>query len=250
MLDLRSNYKLYLLLFALIITLWIILTEYPFTINNIIPSPTLVYLSFYDLISEYHFFINILSSLTTVYGSMLICFIILKVKFPFLLIDSKPLKVILQLPSLFKFIPGIVIAVLLIYWFDKLFVIKLFYAIIITSAITFNKILLMNKSKFSHYIDSVKSLGVSDFNINRRVIWKFVEPEIINEYKSRNLYIWSSVIVFEFIDNYEGIGFILRRALAYNDLSMIISLSIITAFVIFLGDKLIYLLKNKFYFWN
>lgn len=250
MLDLRSNYKLNLLLIALIITLWIILTEYIFPINNIFPSPTLVYLSFYDLILKYNFFINILSSLTAVYGSMIICFIILKIKFPFLLVDSKPLKIILQMPSLFKFIPGIVLAVLLIYWFDKLFVIKILYAIIITSTILFNKILLTDKSKYSPYIDSVKSLGVSEFNINRKILWKFLEPDIINEYKNRNLYLWSSVIVFEFIDNYEGIGFILRRALAYNDLSMIISLSIITAFVIFLGDKLIYLLKNKFYFWN
>ena len=84
------------------------------------------------------------------------------------------------------------------------------------------------------------------FRINNR----FIEPEIFNQFIKKQPVIWSSIIAFEFIQNYDGIGFIIRRALGFQDLSLIISVIILLSLIVLVFDKILRLIDNKYFHWN
>ncbi|MGA8264489.1 MAG: ABC transporter permease subunit, partial [Ignavibacteriaceae bacterium] len=149
-----------------------------------------------------------------------------------------------------RFLPGILIGFLLIYWFPNSVVIEFVFAFF-TSFLSFI-IFLQKKIETlpTEYIDSARSLGISERRVRKEVIWKSLQPEIFNHIDELHLYIWSLIIAFEFIKGNYGLGNIFRQALQYKDLSALFSTFIIVGVTIFLGKTIIAYLNKKFAFWS
>ena len=239
-----------LLVLVSVLLIWIILTELIFIGNSIFPSPSLVILSYKDLFSDYNFLINLVSSITVVYLSFFISFFIINLKFPIISSRANYIKYLIKIPNYFLFIPDILIGILLIYWFGNSYFIKLIFGIFINAYLIYEQLLSFNDKTIKSQIDSAKSFGVSNLMIQRKIVWKFIEPEIFNQFIKKQHVIWSSIIAFEFIQNYDGIGFIIRRALGFQDLSLIISVIILLSLIVLVFDKILKFIDNKYFHWN
>jgi|GEM_PF-1650879 len=250
MLDKPDKRKINFYLILIFLFVWIILTELLFNDNQIFPSPSLVILSLQDLFSSYDFLLNLISSVSAIYISIFITILIIKIKYPFINNNSRIINYLMQIPKFFFIVPEILIGTLLIYWFRDSYFIKLFYAVFIISIFIYQTILKYDLSKIADKIDAVKSLSVTKGIVRKKIIWKFMEPEIFKNLIDNHVYLWSIVIAFEFIQNSDGIGFVLRSALEFNDLAIIISLIILIAIIVYAAEKLLKFINDKYYFWN
>ena len=250
MFNYTNKTKINIYLVIIFIIMWTILTELLFKGSQILPSPSLIIISFIDLFKSYNFLINLISSISVIYISIFLTIVIIRIKFPLLNYNSIIIKYLMQIPSFFLFVPGIMIGVLLINWFGDSYLIKLFYTVFVTSLFIYRTILKFDSSEIINQINAVKSLGVSDTLIRREIIWKFMEPEILKDLMEKHLYLWSTVIAFEFIQNSYGIGSLLRSAFEFNDLSIIISLIILLAIIVFTGEKLLRFINGKYFYWK
>lgn len=139
---------------------------------------------------------------------------------------------------------------ILIIWFPN----SEYTAIIFAYLITFNS--LAHISKASHesldnsYNDMLKTFGIKESTIARKVLWKAIQPNLIEHIKYLNIYVWASVIIFELINLRAGIGKLLRQILDYNDLSALITCFIIIGSSIYISTLMLNFIKRKFFFWE
>lgn len=243
-----KNYKIYLLIYFF---LWIILFEFLLPANNILPKPSIVFLSFSDLWKDYELPVNYLSTITSIYVSLLAAYFLMR----FLVIylsksGSKLADFIFSLEWFAEFVPGIVIGMLLIYWFPD----SEFIEFIFVFATAFTSMLIRMQNEVAsvpkEFLYSAASLGMKDKMISRFIKWKSVQPELIKHIFTLHFYIWSMIIAFEFIKGGYGLGSVLRNALAYRDLSALFSTFLIIGLTIYLGGLVIRYLKNKFFSWS
>ncbi len=103
------------------------------------------------------------------------------------------------------------------------------------------------------YIVAAQSLGLNEKEITKKIIWKNVEPKLMEHIFNLHLYLWGMLIVFEFIKGGPGLGVIFRQALEYKDLSAIFSVFLITGISVYsrnnafkIYQKKIYILEIKF----
>ncbi len=234
----------------LLLSIWIILTELFFPGTQVFPSPSLVIISINDLFKNYNFLSHLVSTVSIVYISMIAIILIVKAKFSFVDFHSKFVKYFLPIPNFFLIVPEIIIGLLLIFWLGDSYFGKLIYAVIISGTLVYKSLVKFDENKITDHIIAAKSVGLSDQIINRKIIWKFIEPDILNDFLNKHTFFWSTIIAFEFIQNYNGIGFILRQALEYHDISLIVSLLLLITILVFLGDQLLKVVRNKYLFWN
>jgi ABC-type nitrate/sulfonate/bicarbonate transport system permease component len=250
MLKYPKSLKAGFLVSITVVLFWIILTEIIFVGNKVFPSPSLVILSYLDLFSDYNFLINLVSSISAVYLSFFISIFILRIKFPLFNSKAAYFKYLIKIPNYFLFIPEMLIGVLLIYWFADNFIIKLVFGIFINAYLMYALILSFDNKVIQSQIDAAKSFGISDWLIRQKIVWKFIEPKLFAELISKQKFVWSSIIAFEFIQNYDGIGFVVRRALNFKDLSIIIAIIILLSVIILVFDKLLKSVQNKYFHWD
>jgi ABC-type nitrate/sulfonate/bicarbonate transport system permease component len=250
MLKNPNKVKTSILVSITLILVWILLTEIAFPGNKVFPSPSLILLAYFDLFTSYNFLTHLVSSVSVIYISFIISFAIIRLKFPLINLNSVFIKYLLQIPSFFLIVPGILIGVLLIYCFKDGFLIKLIYGVFINAVVIYQTILKYDESEIKNYIFSAKSLGVSDRIVRRKIIWKFLEPKIFCDIIDKHGYLWSTIIAFEFIQNSNGIGSMMRKALEFHDLSILIALIILLALIVLCGEKLLRLINDKYFFWK
>ena len=231
--------------------LWIILFEFILPVNNILPKPSIVILSFGDLWKDYNLPLAFLNTVSSVYLSILIAYLAVHF-FSHFFVERKGIinDFIHSLHWFSEFLPGILIGLLLIYWFPGSVYIEFIFAFgtaFLSLVIFFQKSIENFKLE---YIDAARSLGITEDRIKRKIIWKALQPEIFNHIKVLHLYIWSLIIAFEFIKGNTGLGNIFRLALMYKDLSALFSVFIIVGVTIFFGRWTIKYLHKKFAFWS
>ena len=138
----------------------------------------------------------------------------------------------------------------MIYWFPQSEYIKYLFIFIIV----FNSLLVKHAGlciKVNQaYIDSALSIGAGNTEISNKIIWKSLQPDLMNHILNTHLYFWAMLILFEYINYGYGFGSIFRHALEFKDFSALVAAMIILAIIIFTGAKIIKLSKNKFFFWS
>jgi ABC-type nitrate/sulfonate/bicarbonate transport system permease component len=240
------------LIFVLIyFILWVILFEFILPVNNILPKPLIVIQSFGDLWKDYNLPFGFLNTVASVYLSILIAYLAVHY-LSHIFVGRKNIIIdfIHSLNWFSTFLPGILIGLLLIYWFPGSVYIEFVFAFgtaFLSLVIFFQKSIENLKPE---YIDAARSLGITENMIKRKIIWKALQPEIFNHINELHLYIWSLIIAFEFIKGNTGLGNIFRLALLYRDLSALFSVFIIVGIMIFLGKMIIKYLHKKFAFWS
>jgi ABC-type nitrate/sulfonate/bicarbonate transport system permease component len=148
------------------------------------------------------------------------------------------------------YIPGIVFGIFLIYWFPA----SSYIEYVLAFLIAFFSLIIKLREEVGNvkreYIDSALSLGITEKEIAKKVIWESLQPAVLKYITVLHFNIWSVLIVFEFIKGGYGLGNIYRIALNYKDLSALFTVSIIISLVIFLINILIHYVKRKFHHWS
>ncbi len=250
--KLKKSYlkKVYYLV-AVYFLLWIVLFEFVLPVNNILPKPSIVIESFPDLWNDYNLPINFLSTISVVYISIFAAYFCVKILSPFLVERENFISLFINSVEWFsEYLPGMLIGLLLIFWFPQSEYIEFVFAFI--TAFTSLMIRFQNESEKvgEEYILSAKSLGLNENEISRKIIWNNAKPELMSHIISMHFYIWSMLLIFEFIKGGLGLGAIFNLTLEYHDLSGIFSVFIITGITIYLGTLILKYIRKKFVFWS
>ena len=158
--------------------------------------------------------------------------------------------IILSVEWFSRYIPGIILAMILIYWFPQSEITKFIFVFLIsfTSFMFRSKNLAENLG--SEYSLALKSFGIEANSISRKVIWKAIQPDLTAHIIRQNIYLWASIVIFEYVNLGYGMGTILRKILQFRDLSALVMIFVIIGTSIFISTQLLKLIKNKVYFWK
>jgi len=242
--------KIYYFLFTYLV-LWILLFEFLLPVNQVLPKPSIVIESFPDLWTDYNLPANYLSTISVIYISLILAFFTVKILSPYLVEKNNFISLFINSLEWFsEFLPGIIIGLLLIFWFPESEFIEFVFAF--ATAFTSLMIKFQNESEnvSKEYIFSAQSLGLGENKITKLIIWKDVQPRLTNHLFNLHFYLWSMLILFEFIKGGLGLGVIFKQALDYKDLSAIFSVFLITGLTIYLGTLVLKYIRNKFVFWS
>jgi len=250
--NIRKNHlrKIYLFLLSYFI-LWIVLFEWLLPVNHILPKPSIVFESFPYLWNDYKLPLNYLSTISVVYISLFLSYFCVKILSPYIKEKDNFISTFINSFEWFsEFIPGIIIALLLIFWFPESEFVEFIFAF--ATAFTSLIIKFQNESENvkEEYLFAAQSLGLSEKKITQLVIWKDVQPKLMAHILNFHFYIWTVLIIFEFIKGGLGLGVIFRQALEYKDLSAIFSVFLITGLTIYFGNLSLRIIRNKFINWN
>ena len=243
-----KNFHKFLFLYFI---LWILLFEFILPLNNILPKPSVVLLSFNDLLSDYKLLVNFLSTVCAIYFSLALAYLVVWLIRSYLIKSSHVVSdFVLSLHWFGEFIPWIILGLFLIYWFPSSEYVKYIFIFSISFFSIITHLRQELKTVKTEYFDSGISLGADEKIISKKIIWKEIQPKLFNHLKILNFQLWSLAIIFEYVSNQNGLGVIYRHALEYKDLSALFSNTLITGISVYLGSQLILYLKNKFYHWS
>jgi len=230
--------------------LWIILFEFILPVNKILPKPSIVFDSAGALWSDYNFLFNLLSTVGSVYISLLAAYFLVRFFLPAIKSTNSLFHFTLSLEWFSHYVPGLVLGLFLIYWFPDSEFIEFIFAFctaFLSLVIKINKEL---KTLPDEYISSIRSLGADELFVTKNIVWKLIQPELFKHLFKLHLYLWLILIAFEFIKGGLGIGVIFKDALLYRDLSAIFLNALLTGVIIYLGTLLIKLAQKKFFNWR
>lgn len=238
----------YLLIY---LVLWIILFEFILPVNKILPRPSIVIGSFSYLIKDYNLFANYISTVAVIYIALLAAY------YAVFFVAGLPGKenriltnFIFSLEWFSEYIPGIVLGLLLIFWFPASEYIEFIFAFFSAFIPMMIKLVRSVKLVPGEFILSSKSLGFNENFINKKVKWKFCQAEIFKSLKKIHFNLWLVLIAFEYIKGGYGIGNIFQRALAYEDMSAFFTAAILTGLTIFIGSSVLNYISDKIIFWK
>lgn len=237
-------------LVLLYLLLWILLFEIILPVNNILPKPSIVLQSFGDLLKKYQLSLNYLSTILAIYFPMIVAYYLCKFLFPIILQKNVFSDIILSVEWFSRYIPGIILAMILIYWFPKSEVTKFIFAFLISFTPFMFRSKYMAENLGSEYSLALHSFGIGKNTISRKVIWKAIQPNLMTHIIKQNFYLWASVILFEYMNLGFGIGTVLRKIMQFKDLSALVMIFIIIGVSIFTSTQFFNFIKSKFYFWK
>jgi len=235
---------------ALYFLLWILLFELILPVSNISPKPSIVFQSLFDLVKTYQLGWNYLSTVSAIYFPLILAYYLVQIIFPIILNKTLISDIILSVEWFSRYIPGIILAMILIYWFPQSEITKFIFVFLIsfTSFMFRSKNLAENLG--SEYSLALKSFGIEANSISRKVIWKAIQPDLTAHIIRQNIYLWASIVIFEYVNLGYGMGTILRKILQFRDLSALVMIFVIIGTSIFISTQLLKLIKNKVYFWK
>jgi len=192
-----------------------------------------------------------LSSIAAIYFSSIVAVLFIWI-FRRYLINNKSLIGYLAffLEWISWIIPEILLGLFLIFWLPDSELIKYIFIFFISFTFLINKVEKELKSINREFIDAAASLGAGKNFIFDKVCWKVIEPELASSLTTLHFYLWTMLIVFEFIKGGSGLGTVLRNAILYKDLSGLFSSILIICLIMFIGAYIIKYFKNKFFFWS
>ena len=230
--------------------IWLILFEFVLPDNGFLPKPSIVFLSFSSLISDYHLFRNFGITVSEIYLALIISYFIDWALCKYIAGYDWFFGILEAFYKLFKFLPVIILGMFLILWFPNSNLIGFIFALFIFMIPMAVKIKEESYKVKPEYIEAATSLGARKNEITNNIVWKAVQPALFNYIFELHYLAWLLLIVFEFMRDEYGLGSIFRNALSYKDLSALFSVSVITGVTILVGFYILKYLKNKFIHWS
>jgi ABC-type nitrate/sulfonate/bicarbonate transport system permease component len=241
----NSKYVYLLIAFVLI---WIVFYEFILSSNFILPRPYFVMLSLGDLFAKYNILINIISTISAIYSTIIAAFIVMWAFRIYLVNGHNIIKYAAAALGWFAgFIPSILIAIFLIYWLGGSEYVKYIFGFFTCFTLLFIKLEDETRKLGDEYIDAAVSLGADNKMVAGKIRWKAAEPALAGYVPEIHLYLWSMIIIIEYIKGGYGLGVVFREALLYKDLPVLFSSALFTLIVIFAGESLIKYFNNKYF---
>ena len=179
----KTNHKKKnLIILLIVIAVYYVLFEFILPINRILPKPSLLIESFSSLWSDYHLVNAFAVSASAVYTSIIIGYLIINFTSGFWISAFRKNETLFLPFRLFRYFPAFFYAVIFAFWFPESIIAEYFFALIAAVfflALTIRTVLPNVKKE---YLVSAESMGVSESNINSKVIWKLIQPEVFESH--------------------------------------------------------------------
>ncbi len=230
---------------------YLILFELLYPANGFFPSFSVILLSLKELFDNYNFLSNFISTSAAVYTIITANYFFTRILFIlFCKVNSDNLLVAQSITFLFHYIPFILISLLILIWLPDFIFDKYLIAILIFLPLGMHKVFGNENSDKKEYFNFYKSLGIKNSLITNKIMFKLFEPKYFLTQIENHSFIWSVVILTEFIQQKEGIGGILFAVFNYQDVSLLFSITVFISFLVFLIQKTLSSVYFRVYFWD
>jgi len=242
--------KIILSFISVLLFTYIILFEFILPANKLLPKPSILIESIPSLFKDYNFLAAFLFSFSAIYLIMIISYLFINVGKNYLIFFSQYFPGIKELFIIGKYLVPIFLIFLFQLWFGNSMWGEYLFILFLMMGELKSKILFEIVTIKEEYIITSRSLGLSEKEIIKNVVWKSIQPQVFDSFLTNHISIWSLVIIYEFICETEGIGSIFRLGLKYNDLSMVIVLIVLIILTILLMELVLNSIKKKYFFWK
>lgn len=234
----------------LLIMVYIVLFEFIWVTQNIIPKPFLIIGSFQSLWTEYNLLNAFFETTAVIFPAILIAIIVLESLAKLFLRHFLSYSGIVNITVIFKYFSFFFVALLLNFIFPNSLIAEFLFASLFV-LFKFLKIVSdASDSIAEEYVLSAKSFGLLNNQIYSDVIWKSLRPKVYNNLTLIHTQLWAAILIYEFVGSSLGMGTIYRLAFSYNDLLAIISLGIFIVLVILIFNSIFNLVVSKLVFWK
>lgn len=245
-----ENKKIVLSFISGLLFIYIILFEFILPANRILPKPSILIESVPSLFQEYNFLSAIVFTFTAIYSIMFISYFLIKMTSSLLIIFAKYYPGLVEIFNIGKYFIPLFLIILFDLWFGTSIWGEYLFILIIIMGTLKSKLLQSYSNVKKEYLTSAQSLGLTESEIIKKIIWKSIQPEIFKTFLLGNISIWSLVIIYEYVCKTDGVGLILNLALKYNDLSLVIVLIIFLILMFLVMELLLSRIKKKYFFWE
>ncbi|PID57306.1 MAG: hypothetical protein CR986_09255 [Ignavibacteriae bacterium] len=251
--KLKTNkHKTLFSFFAVLLFVYIILFGFILPVNKILPKPSVLIESIPVLFgSEYNFISAILFTYTILFAAVFISYFLISWFFPIIKNFMESFPRLIYLLDIKKYLLPFFLIIFFELWFqDAIYAEFIFILIIVFAELKTTIINQLSNNLNGAYINSGKSLGLTENELNKKVIWKSLQPSIFETIHKNYIYYFGLIILYEFICKVNGIGLTLYTSLKYNDLSLIVLIVLVLLVVFWLNELILKSIKNKFFFWK
>lgn len=245
----RKPFSIFYLAISLVF-IYVIIFEFTWVTQNILPKPSVLVDSFFSLWRDYNLFGALVETTVIIFPVLAIMVLIFEILIKYLILLIDKYSGILNISLPFKYISFFVFALLFNLLFENSFAGEIIFTIFFIFGKLLNYLEEAHLTKSEEYIDAAKSLGVSKSKLISKVIWKNIKPKFYSHLTELHSEIWIIVIVYEFIGGTIGIGSIYKLAYIYNDFVAIIALGLFISLIIFTVNCIIKYFVSKIIFWQ
>jgi len=246
--DVRTLSKSNITIFFILI--YLVLFEFAWVNQSVIPKPSMLIESFASLITEYNLFNGLFETTAVLFPAIFIAILTIEFLNWIFLNIIIHFNGIINISSPFKYFSFFFFALL----FNIIFPNSLLAEFIFITFLVFGNLITTlseaSNSISNEYIESAESLGLSNRKVLSKVFWKSIKPNFYGKLVKIHTQAWLFVIVYEFIGAVNGVGTIYRLAYDYNDFFAIISLGIFIAILILIINSILNFVISKLVFWE
>lgn len=245
-----NDFKNKLSFLITLLFIYVMLFEFILPVNKVLPKPSLLLESLISSWSDYSLLSALTITTTIVYLSLLIGYLLMIFIAKYFLTYFITYKDLANTFKLFRFITPFFAAVIFVFWFNNSIIAEFIFSFIVVAGLLkfgiFNE---LQNIKEEYYLVA-KNLGLKDKVIYNKVINKLIEPSLFGLVDKIHYYLWTIILVYEFIGGNNGLGKVYFKALTFNDFYALFSITIIISLLIYLGHLLIKFIHEKYYFWE
>jgi len=237
-------------LFIALLFVYVLLFEFILPVNKILPRPSLFFDSFVHIWRDYNLTSAFTITTSVVYLSLIISFIVVFAAISLLFKIFIELEGTILSLRLFRYLPAFFFAIIFNFWFSEKLFAEFVFASLAAIFFSIQKLFEESKNVKEEYILVARNLGLTPSDIYEKVYWKSAQPTLIKYYERIHYCLWGIVLIFEFIGNSNGFGYIYRVALSYKDYTALFTFAIIISLIIWFGNFLIRVINKKLIHWT
>ncbi len=205
--------------------------------NKYFPKLSLVYEAGLEIFRHYNLFSGLAITTSIIYFSLSLLLVLLYFNI------NININFIFNF-SLFIKIPFFLIILIFGFWFGNSILAELVFGLFLIITHISYKATTFLKNENGNYLEFIEINKLSDKTL-KKVNLILVKNILLNEIRKTHFYLWTFILIYEFINITGGIGTILHNIFNNIDLSGIFAISFIIYFLITIGDYMYLVIKNK-----
>ncbi len=237
-------------LFVTLFFVYVVLFEFILPINKVLPKPSSVYESFIHIWSDYNLLFAFTTTTSVIYVAIALSILFLYAGAKYFIKLFVEMKYSIQSFQIFRFIPIFFIAVLFNFWLPNNLLAELLFGFLAAAFLALKKLFDESMKIKEEYLLVARNLNLTQSDMYKNIYWKSSLPALVKYYEKIHLSLWTLILIYEFIDNTHGFGFISRTALDYKDFTALYTLAIILSLLIWFGNSVIRFVNNKIIYWS
>ncbi|MFH0733705.1 MAG: hypothetical protein V1773_03915 [bacterium] len=247
------NKKKYLSLISITVFIcsYLLFVELVLPVSEIIPKPSLIFESMISLFKDYGIVQSLALTSSVVYINLFLGYLLIHL-FGALILklnDNIGFIAVFSFLKLFKYFPFFAGIILFVFFYNTSINGEFIFSFLFVIVSLLNNFSCYDKDYVNKYKNFINNNKISS-NKFYKVKYKLVQPGLYNLFNKLHLTLWAAVIMYEFIALTGGLGTKYYLLLSNHDFSGFVSLAILIGFLIWIGNSISVVIKNKIIFWE